>query len=110
MDKRGKHRVELLEVGEDAAKSLQATEQPFDLVAAPVDRLAVVTVGDSVRPGRHHRSEAQVKGQLVRLVTLVGPFHYQLHVPIRTAERNEKRAPLGGVVRMSGRQGKRNGR
>jgi hypothetical protein len=39
MSNRGEHQVEYLEAGEVWTESLPATEQPLDLVAAPVNRL-----------------------------------------------------------------------
>ena len=110
MNKRGEHDVELLEAGEDASESLQATEQPLYFIASPVDRLAVVPGGDSSRLGWHHGGEAQVKRQLPRLVTLVRPVHDQMHAPIRAAQRSQQLAALGRVVRLARRQGKRYGR
>ena len=111
MDERGEHDVELLEAGEDAAEALEATEQPLDFVASPVDGFAVVPSRvRAVRVGRDNRREAQIKGQLPRLVAFVGPIHDQMQVSVRCAQHSEQLASLGRVASLARRQRKRYGR
>src|SRR5580765_333641 len=70
--------VELVEAREDAPEAFEAPEQPLDLVAALV-HLAVVLPGLYSGPGRRHdRDEAQIEGELDRLVARVGTVHQQV--------------------------------
>src|SRR6476646_7787144 len=76
--------VELVEAREDAPEAFEAPEQPLDLVAALV-HLAVVLPGLYSGPGRRHdRDEAQIEGELDRLVARVGTVHQQVQ---RAADR-----------------------
>ena len=110
MDKATKHYVELLEAGEDAPETLESAEQAFDLVAALVDCLAVVPGGDPRAERWDDRGKPEVEGQLPGLVSLIGPIHDQVNLPVRATECGKKLSSLGGVVRLPGREGKRYGR
>lgn len=86
MDKGQEHHVELLESGEDAAKSFEATEQALDFVASPIHGSVVLPGGDPVLLGWNHGYEAQVDGQLAGFVALVGAVHEQVDRPCRRSQ------------------------
>src|SRR5712691_3373705 len=105
-----KHHVELLESREDSTESLQTSEQSLDLVSALVHGSIVFPRRDAGAERWHYGNKAEVKGELPRLVALVCPVHQQVQRPGRLAQMAQQLAPLGRIVGLARRQGKRYGR
>ena len=56
IDERNEHDIEFFKPREDAPKSLEPTEQPFDLIASLIQGSIVFPGRESIVLGRHHRN------------------------------------------------------
>jgi len=110
VDEGHEHEIEFLEPREDAAKALESTEQPFDLIAPLVHDTVVFPRRHSILLGWYDGDEAKIERQLPRLVAFVCPVHQQVQRPRRLAQIAQQFAPLRRVVRLAGRQRERYGR
>jgi hypothetical protein len=62
---------------EDAPKSLEPAEQPFDLIASFIHGSVIFPWRESILLGRHHRHIAYLQGQLPRRIAFIRPIHHQ---------------------------------
>ena len=98
---RHKHDIELVEATEDAPEALEPAEQPLDLVATSVPGLAVRPGIDARRFRRHHRGEAEFKGELAGFIAFVRTIHDQATPARQTRERLHQLAAGRRIVRVS---------
>ena len=62
IDERDEHDIECFKPREDAPKSLEPAEQPFDLIAALIQGSIVRPGRESIVLGRHHRHIPSLHG------------------------------------------------
>jgi len=97
--------IELVEPAENAAKSLESSEQSFDLVALSVDGTVVFPRRQTISLGRNNRDVTQIKCQLVGLVALISTIHQQVDGRIDRTEGKQKLPALRRIVGVTGREG-----
>jgi len=78
MDARNEQDIEFFKPREDAPKSLEPTEQPFDLIASLLQGSIVLPGRESIVLGRHHRHIPSLHGQFPRRVAFIRPIHQQV--------------------------------
>jgi hypothetical protein len=110
MDERDEHALELFKPRENAPKSLEPTEQPFDLVASLLQGAIVFPWRASIVLGRHHRHRPSIPGQLPRGIAFIRPIHQQGDGARPVPEAVQPRSPLGGIVGLARGEGKRSSR
>jgi len=110
MNKCNEHDVEFLESGEYPTEGFEASEQPLDLVTAPVHGPIVFPGGNSVRFGWNNRGEPKIQGKLARFIALVSTIHDEVHRPRRRPQCFEKLASFGRIMGLTGRERERYGR
>jgi len=69
MNEEHEHAIQFVESGEDTAKALKSTKQPFDLVALLVHRLVIVPRSQAITFGRHDGKHFKFQYQLARFIT-----------------------------------------
>jgi hypothetical protein len=77
VDKCPKHRVELLEAGEDSAKAVEPTEQALDFVAATIHNAILFPDSHPVALRGNDGRKTQIKRQLPSFIPLAGTIHQQ---------------------------------
>jgi Group II intron, maturase-specific domain len=75
VDEGHEHDIKFLEPREDAAKTFESAEQPFDLIAPLVHGAVVFPRRDTIFLGRNKGDEAKIERQLPRLVAFIRPIH-----------------------------------
>lgn len=110
IDERDEHDIEFFKPGEDAPKSLEPTEQPFDLVASRIQGSIVFPRRESIVLGRYHRYIASLHRQLPPLIAFIRSIHEQGDRMRSFSEALQQLAPLRGIVGLAWGQGKREGR
>jgi hypothetical protein len=97
--------VEFLEAGEEAAEALAPAEEPFDLVAFPVEDAVVLPRFDAVRSRRNDRNQAQRQHQLPRFFSLLGPVPQHRQAFRQRPQIAQQLTALRRIVRRARRQG-----
>ena len=78
MDERNEQDIECFKPREDAPKSLEPTEQPFDLMALRIQGSSVLPGRESIVLGWHPRHLPELHGQFPRRVAFIRPIHQQV--------------------------------
>ena len=110
MNERDEHDIELVKPREEAPKSFEPAEQPFDLMAACIQGAIVVPWRAAIVFRGHHRDIPEFHGQLSGLIAFIRSIHEQGDRARPFPEAMQQLASLRGIVGLARRQGKRQGR
>ena len=77
-DKGGKHHIQLVEAGKDAAEAFEPAKEPFDFIAAAIHHAIVFPRAKPIGLGRHDQDIAHFLSQLAGFIAFVSPIHDQM--------------------------------
>jgi hypothetical protein len=78
-EKRKEHAIEFLEAGEDAAVTLEATEEALDFIAFLIERPVIAPGLNAIGFGRDYGNHVQLEHELTCFVAFVSSIHDHRH-------------------------------
>lgn len=107
MNEECEYHIQFVETGENPAKALESSKQPFHLVSLFVQLPVVFPWRHPIALGRHHRLHAQIKYQLTCFVAFIGLVHDDLRAfPAAVFQCFQKLAARRRVASLTRRQRK----
>jgi hypothetical protein len=77
-DKAGKHYVELVEAGKDAAEAFEPAEEALDFIASAIHPAIIFPRAKTIRIGWHYQDIAKFQAQIAGFIALIRPIHNQM--------------------------------